>query len=490
MTLNNTLYAPQWTADNYLGLSGSQLQQTGLADNWQFGGSFTKIMGRHTIKAGGDFQTNNFRSPIAYSESDFRDRADRGPRGTAGPGRKCLGIPVARCSSCGRLPKHSRGGRRRLDRWDLRSGSVQSDEPSYRQCRIPQRHGVDADLRDRQRRGNYYTGNANPITGQYELNALPPNCSATQGAPCIPTGIYTASSTPAPGGLPPNAYVNPASDHRVIKNSLDDWAPRLGLAYRLGDKTVIRASYSRFYDAWATIVQLSQNFGGNWPAVNTIQNNGLNLNIPTAPANDPLALGSGGAIIYPINDFSQVSQWMVDPNFRTPYMDQWNVGIQRQLPANIRSRCQLRRFGRQASGLGSDHEYASSGTWRLFRPGGRTPTCCSNGSTRASETAVTTPCRSPSTNAPAMALPSWSPTRCRIRTTTAAAWVQTATRRIRTTGASTTAPQTSTRRTRSQRHSPLQSPFTTNLPTMGLQSGWRMGAQWHCARSLRAGLTR
>ena len=122
---------------------------------------------------------------------------------------------------------------------------------------------------------NFYTGNANPVTGQYQLNALPPNCSATQGAPCIPTGIYTASSTPAPGGLPANAYVSPTL--RVIKNSLADWAPRLGLAYRLNDKTVIRAAYSRFYDEWADITQLSQNFGGNWPAVNTIQNNGLNV---------------------------------------------------------------------------------------------------------------------------------------------------------------------------------------------------------------------
>ena len=92
--------------------------------------------------------------------------------------------------------------------------------------------------------------------------------------------------------------------------------------------------YGRFYDAWGSIVQLSQNFGGNWPAVNTIQNNGLNLNSPTASAGDPLQLGSGGAIVYPINDFSQVSQWMVDPSFRTPYMDQWNVGIQRELPDN------------------------------------------------------------------------------------------------------------------------------------------------------------
>ena len=65
--LDNKLYAPQWGPDGYIGLIGSQLQETGLADDWQFGGSFTKILGRHTIKAGGDFQTNNFRSPIALS---------------------------------------------------------------------------------------------------------------------------------------------------------------------------------------------------------------------------------------------------------------------------------------------------------------------------------------------------------------------------------------------------------------------------------------
>ena len=52
-------------------------------------------------------------------------------------------------------------------------------------------------------------------------------------------------------------------------------------------------------------------------------------------AADPLQLGTGGSVIYPINDFSQVSQWMVDPNFQTPVFDQWNAGIQRQLPGNM-----------------------------------------------------------------------------------------------------------------------------------------------------------
>ncbi len=333
MTLNNKLYAPQWSADNYFSLSGSQLQQTGLADNWQFGGAFTKILGKHTIKAGFDFQSNNFRSPIAYSSASFGIAQTAGlgaQQGMGGNAWASLLLGVPREASYRNILEVAGGG--------YIDGLFVQD-----QIKATSRLTVNVGFRNdfvwtpiygTGNAGNFYTGNANPITGQYELNALPPNCSATQGAPCIPTGIYTSSSTPAPGGLPANAYVNPSSDHRVIKNSMGDWAGRVGLAYRFGDKMVIRSSYSRFYDAWATTVQLSQNFGGNWPAVNTLDNSGLNVNTTTAPANDPLGLGSGGALIYPINDFSQVSQWMVDPNFRTPYMDQWNVGIERELPEN------------------------------------------------------------------------------------------------------------------------------------------------------------
>jgi hypothetical protein len=331
MTLDNTVYAPQYTAGGYIGLSGSQLQASGLGDNWQFGGSFSKIIGRHTIKAGADFETNNFTSPIAYAGDDFEPQQTSSLGATSSGGNSwaslLLGFP--------------NGGTYRNIFEDVWGGWI---DGIYVEDQFKATPHLTINLGFRNdmvwtpiygtgHGGNFYTGNANPITGQYELNALPPNCSATQGAPCIPTGNYTASSTPAPGGLPANAYVSPSL--RVIKNSLADWAPRLGLAYRLNDKTVIRAAYSRFYDEWADITQLSQNFGGNWPAVNTIDNSNLNAALPTVTAADPLQFGSGGSIIYPINDFSQVSQWMVDPNFQTPVFDQWNAGIERQLPGNI-----------------------------------------------------------------------------------------------------------------------------------------------------------
>ncbi len=332
MTLNNTVYAPQYSASGYVGLTGSQLQSTGLGDVWQFGGAFTKILGRHTIKVGADFNTNNFTSPIAYSNIGFNSLQTAGLGDNQGVGGNSwasllLGVP----GSAGYRNIH-----------EVANGGWMNGIFIQDQFKATSRLTINLGFRNDMvftpiygtgNAGNYYTGNANPVTGQYLLNALPPACSATQGAPCIPTGIYTASATPAPGGLPAHAKVN--SNLRMLNNALANLGPRLGLAYRLNDKTVIRAAYSRFFDEWAAITQLSQNFGGNWPAVATIQNNGLNLNTPTATVADPLQLGSGGSVVYPINDFSKVSQWMVDPNFKTPVFDQWNAGIQRELPANI-----------------------------------------------------------------------------------------------------------------------------------------------------------
>jgi hypothetical protein len=338
LTLNNTLYAPQWTIDGYANMTGPQLQATGLADNWEFGGSFTKVLGRHSIKLGADFQTNDFLSPIAYSQVSFGTDQTSGRGSVGGLLAQSLGGNAWASMLTGVPYQASYRNIREVDHGGWIDGVFIQD-----QWKATPRLTVNLGFRNdfvvtpiygSGNGRNFYTGDVNPITGMYELNALPPNCSATQGAPCIPTGIYTASSTPAPGGLPPHAYVDPNSNQRVINNALGDWAARVGLAYRLNDKTVARASYGRFYDAWGTIVQLSQNFGGNWPAVNTVNNGGLNTNIPTVYANDPLQLGSGGAIVYPINDFSQVSQWMVDPSFTTPYMDQWNFGIQRGLPGN------------------------------------------------------------------------------------------------------------------------------------------------------------
>ncbi len=325
--------APQFTASGYSeGFSGSQLQGTGLADDWQFGGSFTDVLGRHTIKAGVDFQTNNMVSPIAYNGVGFapQQTASLGANSTGGDGWASLLLGIPGNATYRSIYEDVHGG------W-IDAAYIQDQFKATNRLTVNFGFRNDFVLTPIYGTGhgsNFYTGEANPLTGTYTLNALPPVCSATQFAPCIPDGIYTGpgSSAPGTGQLPAHTSVNPTL--RMINNSLFDWGPRLGLAYRINNKTVFRAAYSRFYDAWGTIIQLSQNFGGNWPSVNAIDNTVLNPDVPTVTVADPLQLGTSGNI-YPINNFSQVSQWMVDPNFKTPAYDQWNVGFQRQLPDNI-----------------------------------------------------------------------------------------------------------------------------------------------------------
>lgn len=341
MTLDNQLYAPQFTAGGYgVGFTPSQLQGSGLADVWQFGGSFSKILGTHTLKGGVDIETNNFVSPIAYSNVDFEATQTAGLGASQGVGGNSwasalIGVPNG--AGYRNINEVANGG------W-MNAFYVQDQWKATN--RLTLNYGFRNDIvitpiygTHEGGNGNFYTGNADPLTGQYILNALPPDCSATQGAPCIPTGVYTGGPTPtspgatAAGGLPPHVVVNPTL--RVIQNSLADWGLRLGAAFRLNDKTTVRGGYSREYDEWATIVQLSQNFGGNWPAVNVIQTSGQNAEAPTATVADPLSLGSGSAIVYPVNDFYNASQWMVDPKFRTPYFEEYNAGIERQLPGNL-----------------------------------------------------------------------------------------------------------------------------------------------------------
>jgi hypothetical protein len=342
-TLNGKEYAPMLSSiSGYLAWPNSALQGTSLANVWQFGGTFSKIVGKHTIKIGGDIETNHFHSPIGYDTESFSQTQTAGLGTNQGVGGNSwasllLGVPGG--ASLRNVNEVAQGGWMDAafiqDQWKATPRLTVNAGLRY-DLRLWPIYGAGKDL---------YTGDANAVTGQYILTALPPNCSGTVGAPCLPNGTFvgspaagdTVSQSPDPNGpgqLP--QYVSVAgSNHAILKNDFGDWSGRLGLAYRLTDKTVLRAGYGRFYDMWGGITQLAQNFGGNWPAVATINNPSLNQNKVTAGMADPLSLGSGGGIVYPVSTFSEVSQWMVDPNFKSPYMDQWNFGIQREMPDSI-----------------------------------------------------------------------------------------------------------------------------------------------------------
>ena len=47
---------------------------------------------------------------------------------------------------------------------------------------------------------------------------------------------------------------------QLTKNDTNQWAPRIGFAYRLGDRTVLRGGYGMFYEAEGTSGRLNFHF--------------------------------------------------------------------------------------------------------------------------------------------------------------------------------------------------------------------------------------
>lgn len=160
------------------------------------------------------------------------------------------------------------------------------------------------------------TGDMNLNNGTYVLQQAAPGCSSTQNAPCIPGGTLPANVSVSPNG-------------RIIQNTYDNIQPRFGLAWRINDKTVLRAAYGRFYDNWAAVIGFGANFTESWPNIAYLSGSNLNSPYPTATANDPLGLGSGN-LLPSASPFEQ-SDGFLDPRLRNPYADQYNIGFERTL---------------------------------------------------------------------------------------------------------------------------------------------------------------
>ena len=133
------------------------------------------------------------------------------------------------------------------------------------------------------------------------------------------------------------AGVGPFSTAMSIKKDFNLWAPRIGFAYQLDPRTVIRGGYGRSFDigVFGSIfghvvtqnlpVLANQNLTSSGP--NTAA---FNLAQGPAPFVFP-AIPSNGLIPIPNGDNVKIRD---DPN-RFPTIDAWNLAIQRQLNSSI-----------------------------------------------------------------------------------------------------------------------------------------------------------
>lgn len=106
----------------------------------------------------------------------------------------------------------------------------------------------------------------------------------------------------------------------LMQSDYNNFAPRIGLAFTANNKTVIRAAYGIFYNS--TFVQELQDMRKFWPF--TVQQ----VFTPNTSLLPDLAITDAGP---GFDNTAAIGGWPQNPENRTPYSQQWNFTIQRQL---------------------------------------------------------------------------------------------------------------------------------------------------------------
>jgi carboxypeptidase family protein/TonB-dependent receptor-like protein len=136
------------------------------------------------------------------------------------------------------------------------------------------------------------------------------------------------------------------ASHRHANSDLNNVAPRLGFAYRLGNSTVIRGGAGVYYGlsfatnwqyggrAWNKYVSIPSSLDGGITACATLEN-------PYPLLSDPTCKTPGSFIGPPGGKYGTLTNWGYDNDnhgsntFQNAEIYQWNFGIERQLPGQM-----------------------------------------------------------------------------------------------------------------------------------------------------------
>src|SRR5215470_9671723 len=175
--------------------------------------------------------------------------------------------------------------------------------------------------------------------------SMPPLCSVAQKAPCIPDGapLFTPQTTPACNNTTiPCDFTKDAHFSNVVvagkrffspQPVKDNWGPRIGIAWQVTPKTVLRGGYGLYWDTLAGRGQGAQNVleKAVWPDALALNGdfNGNNLASSQLRTIDQIQSGFSGSLPAPTPWTS--GSFFVAPNYKDPYSQQWNLEVQREI---------------------------------------------------------------------------------------------------------------------------------------------------------------
>jgi hypothetical protein len=280
-----------------------------------FGDTVTWSVGKHSIRAGGDFVRNQAVDGFAFNRN--------APRGTisygtsfSGFGQFLLGMPPTTSVT------YVRDVRPALDVSNLEYGVFVQDEFKLRPritLSLGLRYEVHTPFVDR-----------NDLMVNFDPNGTGNN--GNKGRFVVPTEAVKAKIHPFFISYGTVTAKEAGVGRGLINTDRNNWAPRLGIAWRLNDKSVLRGGYGIFYptsaaqgirDAIAT-----NTFNQRVTKRNT---NGLPLGINPAGGNYPRGITpfTGGTVAV-----QGIAANAIPFNLQDPRFEQYNVTYERELMGN------------------------------------------------------------------------------------------------------------------------------------------------------------
>jgi len=152
-------------------------------------------------------------------------------------------------------------------------------------------------------------------------------------------------------GAPPNGIVQaaggqlagvPTVDDTLIPPDKNNFAPRFGFAFRADNagKVIVRGGYGIYYDRFSTRFINTQLFNFPYLALGVglpgILRTFANPFVPLPPPSSFPTSATIPSVLSPLAPFVgvPVSGIFVDPNLRTPYVQQFNIGVQWEFAKN------------------------------------------------------------------------------------------------------------------------------------------------------------
>ncbi len=134
--------------------------------------------------------------------------------------------------------------------------------------------------------------------------------------------------------LPPNFYtqiqVNRNAPRNLVPNPKNNFGPRVGFAYNVRPRTVIRGGYGLFYSSYEAGPLSIPNPGNNAPFYIQPAFNATSIVAPNPIVNQL----SKGFPLDALTNPGTPALFALDPNFRNPNLQHWNLSIQQDLGWN------------------------------------------------------------------------------------------------------------------------------------------------------------